>query len=187
MSILCYPSPCWYATRGDMKKLELLQNRTTLWILPSVKDYRAGLAQFELLPIPLYLQMLDILTSVKMCNSYFDYDFGDVFPVKRLIPVCLKEPRTEVMQQGFFVRTCRLTSYISSIAVTKPLGIKTQILRFFWNFFESKYSENNLCSWCIGCRCSNCTLSIHRGHPSNGPRKFLIIILLLTHYQKTMY
>ena len=97
MSILCYASPCWYATRGAMKKLELLQNRTTRRILPSVKDYTARLAQLELLPIPLYLQMLDNLTVVKLFNSYFDYDFSDVFSIKpgprrenRLISLCLR-------------------------------------------------------------------------------------------------
>ena len=149
--ILCYASPCWYATRADMTKLELLQNRTTRWIVPSVKNYRARPAQLELLPFPLYLQMLDVLTLVKMCNSQFDYDFSDVFSIKpeprrekRLIPVCLKKPRTEFMQEVFFVRTCPLIFHIRSIDVTKPLGIKAQILRLFWGFFESKYSGNNL-------------------------------------------
>ena len=116
--------------------------------------------------------MLDIFTLVKMCNSSFDYKFSEVFSTKpgprrenRLVSVYLKKPRTEVMHQDFFVRTCRVI-YISSIDVTKLLGIKAQILRFFWSLFESKYSENNLCSYRIGWSCSNCsTLSIHKSHP----------------------
>ena len=96
-------------------KIELPQNRTTRWILQSVEGHRTRLAQLELPPFPLYLQMLDFLTSVKICNLI---DFSDVFSLKpgprhgyRLIPLCLKKPLTEDMHRDFFVKTCCLISY----------------------------------------------------------------------------
>ena len=34
LSTLCYASSCWFASRGDMKKIEQLQRRVTKWVLP---------------------------------------------------------------------------------------------------------------------------------------------------------
>ena len=62
LSVICYPSACWLGNRGGMRRLEAFQKKTSQWILPTVADYKERLLKLDLLPIPLYLQMLDILT-----------------------------------------------------------------------------------------------------------------------------
>ena len=74
LSILCYASHCWLASRGDMRKIEQLQRRVTKWILPGKSDYRERLKLLNLLPFPMYIQVFDVLTLVKMCNGGYDID-----------------------------------------------------------------------------------------------------------------
>ena len=128
----------------NCSKLEPLAGSRHLWRMTGHVLLNWIYCQFR------YLSKFWLCYFGKMCNSCFHYDFSGVFSIKlaprrenRLILMCLKKPRTEVMHQDFFVK-CRLISHISSIDVTKPLGMKAQTLRFFWSFFESKYSENNV-------------------------------------------
>ena len=162
LSVLCFASSCWFISRGDMKKTEQLQKRVTNWIIPSIKDYKDRLIKLDLLPVPLYLQMLDILLLSNICNGqYFNLEG---FPSleqgprreDRIIPV-VQTPKFENAQQEFFTRTCRLIRFLPCLDITKTVGLKPKILRNFWNFFETKYNENNLCTWRIACRCPQCT------------------------------
>ena len=40
LSLICYASACWFANRGDMRRPESLQKKTSKWNLPLVADYR---------------------------------------------------------------------------------------------------------------------------------------------------
>ena len=53
VAVISDASPCWYASRGDMRKLELLQRRAMKWILPTFSDCKERLVYLEVLPIPL--------------------------------------------------------------------------------------------------------------------------------------
>ena len=145
-----------------MRKLKQLQRRVSIWILPHIIDYKERLTVLELLPIPLYLQLLDILTLSKICNGQYTISPEDYVELRhgpqresRMIPIS-RQPRLELSHQEFFIRTSRLLRFMPSIDVTKPIGLKPILLRLFWNHFDTNYTENNLCSWRIGCRCSGC-------------------------------
>ena len=162
VAVISYASPCWYASRGDMRKLELLQRRATKLILPTISDYKERLVYMEVLSIPLYHQMLDVLTLTKICNGAYDLCWEDFISLKdgprrenRKIPSCRK-PRFDSSHNEFFARTTRLLSFLPSIDITRPIGLKPSLLRIFWQYFTEKFSENNLCSWRIACRCQNC-------------------------------
>ena len=74
LNTLCFASPCWFLSRGDMRKIEQLHRRVTRWVLPWKSDYRERLILLNLLLIPMYIQVLDILTLLKMCNRGYDID-----------------------------------------------------------------------------------------------------------------
>ena len=80
---LCYASPCWFASRGDMRKIEKLQRRVTERVLPWRSDYRERLIFLNLLPIPMYFQVLEVLTLVKICNGGYNIDPHFTFKLGR--------------------------------------------------------------------------------------------------------
>ena len=134
VAVIGYASPCWRASRGDMRKLELLQRRATKLILPTIIDYKERLVYLEVLPIPLYLQMLDVLTLTKICWEDF---------------ISLKDGprrgRTQTQRGHFlgYVPTHRHASYVSFQAfssVSYPLtacvhlssaSLSIQLYRYF--------------------------------------------------------
>ena len=62
--ILTHCSPVWHTNRTSMK--ELVQKRVTRWISrTSQVDYKTRLIQLKLLPNNLYIEMHDLLNSVK--------------------------------------------------------------------------------------------------------------------------
>ena len=114
LSVICYASAYWFANRGDMRSLEALQKKTSKWIFPTVADYKERLLKLDLLLIPFYLQMLDILTLSKFCANMYDVDVSAFLstvsgPLRknRNIPH-IQHPRSEVVHQEF-CRTTRLT------------------------------------------------------------------------------
>ena len=124
-----------------MRKIEQLLRRVTKWVLPWKSDYRERLLLLNLLPIPMYIQVLDVLTLVKMCNGCYDIDPQFTFKLGRassrdcrIIPH-IKYPSTELQYQEFFVRTCRLIKHLPAVDVTQPLGLKPKLLSIFWTFF----------------------------------------------------
>ena len=168
LSVLCFASSCWFPSRRDMKKTEQLRKRVTNWIIPSIKDYKNRLIKLDLLPVPLYLQMLDFLLLSNICNGQYDFNLEGFLSLEQgprredsIIPV-VQTPKFENAQQEFFTRTCRLIRFLPCLDITKTVGLKPKILRNFWNFFETKYNENNLCTWRIALNalpsmhCINC-------------------------------
>ena len=163
LSVLCFASSCWFPSRWDMKKTVQLQKRVTNWIIPSIKDYKDRLIKLDLLPVPLYLQMLDILLILNICHGQYDFNLEGFLSLEqgprredRIIPV-VQTTKFENAQQEFFTRTCRLIRFLPCLDITKTFGLKPKILRNFWNFFETKYNQNNLRTWRIACRCPQCT------------------------------
>ena len=107
----------------------------------------------------------------KICNGQYTISPEDYVELRhgprresRMIPIS-RQPKLELSHQDFFIRTSRLLRVLPSIDVTKPIGWKPKFLCLFWNHFDTNYTENNLCSWRIGCRCSGCiTRYVYSGH-----------------------
>ena len=146
VAVISYASPCWYASRADMRKLELLQRRATKWILPTISDYKERLVYLEVLPIPFYLQTLDVLTLTKICDGTYDLCWEDFISLKDgprrenwKIPSCRK-PRFDSSHNEFFARTTRLLSFLPSIDITRPIGLKPSLQDLLgWNHRYKTY------------------------------------------------
>ena len=124
-----------------MRKLELIQCRATTWMLPTISGYKERLVYLEVLPFPIYLQIIDVLTLNKICNGTNDLCWEDVVSLKdeprqeKKIPSCRK-PQFDSTLNEFFARTTRLL-FLPSIDLTRPIGLKPSLLRIFWQYFTS--------------------------------------------------
>ena len=138
-----------------------IAEKNFICILPAVADYKEKLLKLDLLPIPLYSQMREILILSIFCANVYDIDVSAFLSIlssllreNRNIPQ-VQHPRSEVMHQKFFYGTRRLIGMLPAVDSTNH-GLKAVVLRCMWQHFEEKYSEMNVCSCKIGCRCSNC-------------------------------
>ena len=96
LSMFCFAFWCCFAFGGDNKKLEFFQRRMTEWILVFVPEYKNRWIKSEFLPVPLYLQMLDILTLAKNCNGTYDLHRSNSFTLM----CCLKRKQKNSCYQN---------------------------------------------------------------------------------------
>ena len=134
-----------------MRRLEAWK-KTSQWILPAVADYNETLLELDLLPIPLHLQMLDILTLSRFCANMYDVNVSALLSIvsgplreNRNMPN-VQNPRKEVMHQEFFRPTTRLIRILPAVDITNQVCLKAVILRCMWQHFEEKFSEMNIWS-----------------------------------------
>ena len=146
LSTLCYASPCWFASRGDTRKIEKLQVRVTNGVLPCKCNYRERLILLSLLPIPLYIQILDVLTLVKMCKGGYGIEPQFTFKFEKSsfcdcrISPHIEYPSTELQYQELFLRTSRLIKHLPAVDASQPMGLKPKLLSKFGTFLQ----ENKL-------------------------------------------
>ena len=162
VAIISYSSPCWYASRGEMRKLELLQRRLTKWILPTVRDYKKRLDFWR-------CSEFHFTFNYWTFSHWLRYKWEHTISVERTSYLWRTDPddKREKFQKScrktqfesthneFFARTSRL-SFLPFIDITRPSGLKPSFLQIFWQNVTENFSENNLCSWRIACRCHNC-------------------------------
>ena len=136
-----YASPYWFASNGDTKKLERFQRRLTEWAPHSVVENRDRLIMLEILAIPLYLKMLDILTLLKISNGAHDFDHSNLFTLRdslkrgnRKLDVTRTSNFGSFSNEIFYKSTCDL-SFLPSIYTTKPVGLKAKVLRSIMHNF----------------------------------------------------
>ena len=146
-----------------MREIENLQKRLTGWTTPSLEDHTERLKYLEFLPVPSYMQMLDVLTYVKIASGVYDFDLGTIISYRmsegrnnRILPI-IPTVNLELSYYEFFTRTARLINFLpSTIDVFNPVGLKPWFLRFLWQQFEKNYNIMDTCNWRFACRCSSC-------------------------------
>ena len=123
-----------------MRKIESMQKRLTRWMTPLIEDYTERLKYLDSLPIPSYMQMLDVLTYVKIASGVYDFDSATVISYRmsegknnRILPI-IPNVNLELSYKEFLTRTDRL------IDVFNPVGLKPRNLRFLWQQFENNYN-----------------------------------------------
>ena len=70
LPIITYASRCLHLSKQSQAKIEVFQKRVLKWVLADYKSpYRALLENSELLPLSLFLQILDLLHLSKLCQN----------------------------------------------------------------------------------------------------------------------
>ena len=70
LPIITYASPCLLLSKQSQAEIEVFQKRVLKWVLADYKSpYRVLLEKSELLPLSLFLQVLDLLHLSKLCQN----------------------------------------------------------------------------------------------------------------------
>ena len=169
LPIMIYASCCWHASVRSMRNLEAIQKRATRWVLPHRVNYKERLLFLNLLPILLYLQLLDLLILSKLIAGCFDFDssahlaYRIIFRQKKL-EFNVEHSRLSKRDTNFWCRGPRLVNKLpAAINFFNPIGLNGRIISFLWCFFSEKYNEKVSCSWKLACDCTknDCRFSVN--------------------------
>ena len=117
LPIITYAPPCLHLSKQSQAKIEVVQKRVWKWVLADYKSaYRVLLEKSELLPLSLFLHILDLLHLSKLCQNdrptpkLFEKTFN---PRSLTFKFELPKVRTEKARTEFCFRTCRLANFTS--------------------------------------------------------------------------
>ena len=79
--VLLYGSACYQLNVEEMKLLEGVQRNACKWIATD-PNYKTSLQRLGVLPLPMYIQLNNLLLLSKILNNHYDYNFSDCFPPK---------------------------------------------------------------------------------------------------------
>ena len=143
-----------------------MQRHAIKWILNFTPlPYKQRLAQLALLPICLYIELHDLLLFSSILNGKYDYDwsshvrFSAPSTTRSTTTVAfhVKNYRYTKCENNFWNRCSRLANFIDRIVnFHQPAGLKQRLTRLYKNFATDVYDTDNLCTWKVLCRCSNC-------------------------------
>ena len=168
LPILIYGSPAFSLNRGGMRLFESVQKRFCKWALGNEVSYKDCLIKLNILPIPYYLQLVDLLTLAKILNGTYNFDCASKFlntsplyftrSAGASLFQCAR-PMKEVAEQNFWFRARRLAN-LCPIKLNE-FGLKNKLLTWMWIVFVKSFSESNLCSWKTYCDCTTCRLLVN--------------------------
>ena len=103
-----------------------------MWITGQNEPYENQLRLLNILPLPMYMQMNDLLTILKLTQEW-----GDDIEIPELNKVrdrstelyTLRKVRLEKARNEFVLKNCRLANWINDeINLMEPRGLKNRIL-----------------------------------------------------------
>ena len=114
----------------------------------------------NILPLPMYIQSLNLLLLSELSNE--PQNSIELLQTQDMLSRSnelfkLPKTRTEKMRKEFVFRTSRLANKVSHlIDFSSSTGLKKRIIQLLWKFVETKFNENNTCTWQLACDCQNC-------------------------------
>ena len=158
LPILTYGSNCWFANVEGCRILENIQKKSLVWI-NGPNDYRLNLKDCNVLPISLYLQILDLLFLSKIMHGHYDINIEDYLCLREVnqttrssekLTFNLSWPNKVTTKHSFFYRTEYLVNKLPNyIDFGNPVGLKNRLINYFWQYFDTQYQENSSQTWRI--------------------------------------
>ena len=135
LPVLLYGFACVFASRADLHLLENFQKKVVRWITGNeTRSCRSQLKILNILPLPMYLQLNDMLLLSKIPNEEMGSSIRlPVRPEMRGRSEIFKlwKTRTEKGRSEFVFRNCRLVHPLDDyIDFMKPQGLKNRLLKF---------------------------------------------------------
>ena len=166
---LLYSSSAFGLNVTGMKRIEGFQRKVCRWITPGM-NYKDALKFLNILPLPFFIQLNDLLLYNKILTGRYDYDFSDVIsPLStrscRSASFQVTRPRRRQCEHNFLFRTARLISLAPPIIdVFNSDGFKSRCLKWMWRYFDQYFNPDNSCTWKLYCDCTrnNCRLISNR-------------------------
>ena len=165
LSIIAYSSWCFYPNIISTCLLESFQKRICYWITGH-KNYKDALIKLNNLPVPYYLQMLDLLYLSKLMNGSHYFDFAakaisysptqNLFNLRSIASSLfqVQRPKLKLCEQNFWFRSTRPANLAPSpVDITDIGSLKKGLLRWFWNYFTLYFDDDVTGTWKMHCDC----------------------------------
>ena len=151
LPIITFGSMCWFLSRVDCPLVESFQEPTTKWIFNyGNTDYVTMLKVANLVPVPMFLQLLELLrrgNEAYNCHysAFLDFcDFGNQHKKWELF--VLRSPKFQQSRASFFFRTQRIMNNSSkNINFLDRSGLKKKPLNLMFQKIREEYREEDLC------------------------------------------
>ena len=154
--VLLFGSSCWYANKESLRALERVQEKALNWI-NGRKSYPINCVECNLLPLSLYMQLLDLLLLSKLISGYYKVDCSNFISFREegyntrsavrptfYIPII----KRALMHQDFWYRTCRIANNLPlNFDLYDTTSLKKRLLGHFWNHFHHCYRSEDIDSW----------------------------------------
>ena len=158
LPLITFASRTWHPSRGSMRLIECFQKRALKWITGYRNaSYFDNMVFLRLLPLPMFLQLNDLLLLSKLYNDKenalplietYEHQYGRV--KSRLFKI----PK---LRQNFYFRTAKVANNLpEEIDFSQPFGLKRRILSFMWDRLILNFNERVVCTWPNFCDCSDC-------------------------------
>ena len=156
LPVITYASTCWYANISSLKKIESYQKKVLRWTVGGM-SYSDGLVEANILPLSLYLQLIDLLFLSNVLDGRYDIDTSQLirfedsqrqtrqadYPRFRLC-----RPRTKLCEQNFWFRAPGLANRLPRrVEYFKPVGLKARLLKHFWDYFQTAFQWTDSATW----------------------------------------
>ena len=143
-----------------IRMLNALQNRVIRWILGHDCSHDFGLTTTNLLPIPLYLQLCDLLMLSKIVQGNYEVLDELILVVghsttgqhtrqagrKRFI---VPDAPLKGTERNYFHRAPAAANHLPEhVDFFNPVGLKSKLLKYLWWYF-SVYQEADPRTWRI--------------------------------------
>ena len=150
LTVLLYGSACTNPNREELQQLERFQKKVVKWILgQKVMPYPNQLGLLNILPIPMFMQLNDILLLSKLTEDDSFLPMLKQNSEKGKTNELLKLPktRTEKARNDFFFCTFGLANRVEKyIEFNTKKGLKNRVLNFMWKIVNERFDEKNICS-----------------------------------------
>ena len=147
-------------SKSDLVNLEKLQRKAVRWITGRNEPYENQLRLLNILPLPMYIQMNDLLTLSKLTQEgRDDIEIPEINNVRGRSTelYTLRKVRLEKARNEFFFKNCRLANRIDNeINFMEPRGLKNRIQNLMWKFVNKSFNTQNICTWQLCCDCHRC-------------------------------
>ena len=130
------------------------------WITGQNEPYENQLRLLNILPLPMYMQMNDVLTlSMLTQEGRDDIEIPEInkVPGRSTELYTLRKVSLEKARNEFVFKNCRLANRIDNeINFMEPRGLKNRILNLMWKFVNKSFNTQNICTWQLCCDCHRC-------------------------------
>ena len=126
--------------------------------------YTDRLLKLNILPISIYLELLDLLTFSRILNDQYNFEWHSALmyaPDRKTRSGTrtfeVKKIKLSKSRINFFYRVQKLVNLLPpSVKFFCPQGLKPRLLNLFCNFYLKDYDTNRSCTWRKVCNCNNC-------------------------------
>ena len=157
LPVLLYGFTCINPSRSELQNLERFQKKAVKWISGNKRvNYISQLRLLNILPLPMFLQVNDLLLHAKVMNeSSHCIELPDLKSAygRRKEVFRLQKTRTEKARSEFTFRNCRIANRLEKyVEFSRPYGL----INLMWEFVNERFCDKNVRTWQTFCDCHVC-------------------------------